>query len=268
MKRANKNPQSNAKILLLDIENMPNTAYVWGMWKQNIGKDQYVSSGVIASFAARILGAPKSQTIYEENRNLSDDTEITDKMITLINEADFVIAHNGRKFDLPKIRARAVVNGIEPPAPTKMIDTLDIAKKEFRFDANSLAFLADRLGCTKKRAHTKFPGFTLWLECMKQNDAAWREMRKYNIQDIDTLEEVYLKLRPWATQHPNMSVFQDNTDGPSCPKCGSEKVSPRGFYHTNVAVYQRYRCDCCGGWSRSRYQEKRDDKRGILSNAA
>ena len=92
-------------------------------------------------------------------------------------------------------------------------------------------------------------------------------MQEYNIQDIVTLEELYLKLRPHDTRHPNVAVYGEPTEI-TCPKCGSEDSHKRGFYRTNVGKYQRFRCNNCGGWHRSRYTEYPKEKRNALTTNA
>lgn len=77
-------------------------------------------------------------------------------------------------------------------------------------------------------------------------------MREYNIRDIVALEELYLRLRPWATNHPSMAVYAD-TDVPVCPKCGGKHLQYRGFAYTSTAKYHRLQCQDCGGWTRTRY---------------
>lgn len=253
----------NARVLLLDIETSPKVAYVWRFFKENIAPKQVLDHGHIMSFAARWLGT--KEVIYKDNRDFVEDYEVLERLIPLLDEADFVIAHNGERFDLKQIRGRALVNGFKPFSPVKVIDTLLIAKKEFGFASNSLEYLANILGVQAKKNHKKFPGFLLWAECLKNNEEAWEEMKEYNIGDIDTLEDVYLALRPWATQHPNVAVYAP-LEQPTCPKCGGIHLHKRGFAFTNVGKYQRYQCQDCGGWSRSRYQE---GKMGVnlLANA-
>ena len=63
---------------------------------------------------------------------------------------------------------------------------------------------------------------------------------------------------PYIKNHPNVGNYI-NDAVPHCPKCGSTKVEKRGFMYTNVAIYQRYRCKDCGGWSRGR-KNVREDK--------
>ena len=116
----------------------------------------------------------------------------------------------------------------------------------------------------KKSKHRKFPGHELWVECLKDNPEAWEEMKKYNIQDIKILEEVYYKMLPFMTRHPNMGVYAEK-DVIVCPKCGSENSQRRGFAYTNVGKYQRYKCMDCGGWHRSRFTEYDKDKRKALA---
>lgn len=203
------------------------------------------------SFAAKWLG--EDGIFYEDNRK-DNDKRIVERICYLLNEADMVVAHNGDNFDLKQIRARAVVHGISPPSPVKIIDTLKIAKNEFGFASNSLEYLTTILGCKiKKGGHKKFPGFELWLECLKGNKEAWEEMKEYNIDDILALEELYEKLRPWDTRHPNLAVYAENKEDIVCPKCGESHIQWRGYAYTNVGKYARYQCQACGGWGRGRY---------------
>ncbi|MNT57477.1 hypothetical protein D3C72_1948470 [compost metagenome] len=123
------------------------------------------------------------------------------------------------------------------------------------------------LGCAPKLAHKNYPGFELWLACLRGEEAAWAEMKEYNIQDILTLEEVYMKMRPWIRNHPNLGILLEH-DAPVCPKCGSTHIHHRGYTTTNAGKYRRYRCNDCGGWGRSRYTEYDPVKRKqLLVNA-
>jgi len=253
-----------AKILTIDIETSPNIAYVWGLWKQNVGLNMLKDRTYVMSYAAKWLGSDK--VLYEENRH-GDDRDLIQSLIDLLDSADIVIAHNANKFDLPTINARAVEHGIKPPSPYKVVDTLSVAKKHFRFTSNKLEFIADALGCAPKLKHQHFPGFELWLQCLKQNDKAWKEMKEYNVQDVLTLEEVYLKLRPWIKNHPNIGVL-DEQDVPVCPKCGGRHINYRGYVTTNVSKFRKFVCMDCGGWGRTRYNELAPEKRKQLTTNA
>lgn len=237
-----------AKILIIDIETAPNIAYVWGAWKQNVGQNQWVQKSHILSFAAKWLD--QDVIIYEENRK-KNDRKIVASMFKLLDEADVVVAHYGKKFDLPTIIGRGAIHGLTPPSPYIVVDTKEVASREFRLVSNSLANLCEELGLPRKSEHKKFPGFELWLGCLRGDEEAWKEMKEYNIDDVIALESLYLRLRPYIRNHPN--IGRPNSEGAlECPKCSSSSIQLRGYYTSNAGIsYHRYVCNDCGGWSRS-----------------
>lgn len=248
---ANKAPP---KILTIDIETAPTKAHVWGLWDQNIGLDMVDTEWSILSFAAKWLG--KKPIIYHDTsgrgeKNVRDDKKLLGEIWKLLDESDLVIAQNGVRFDIKKINARLVMSGFGPYSPIRVIDTLAVAKKHFGFTSNKLEWQSRYLTDTPKSKHKKFPGFELWVECLKDNPAAWAEMRKYNIQDVVATEKLYLKQRPWIDQHPNIGTFS-TTGEQVCPKCGSDHVQKSGIRVLQLGSYQRYNCQNCGAWSRGK----------------
>ncbi len=247
---------SKPKILLIDIETSPTKAFVWSLWKPTIGINQISTDWYILSFAYKWLGDSKVHSV-DSRRYPEDDARLCAALHLVLDEADFVVAHNLKKFDLPKINSRLIFHGMEPYSPVKLVDTLEIAKKKFAFTSNKLEFLANHLGCTPKSSHASFSGFALWSECMKGNDAAWDEMVDYNIQDVLVLEEVYEKLKPWAGHlHPSLAPFTDS-ERDTCPTCGSHHIQYRGYARTNQSTFARFKCNDCGAWSRSTKREGR-----------
>jgi DNA polymerase elongation subunit (family B) len=247
------------RVFIYDIETAPTEAYVWRYWNENIGHAQVKSYGRVISFAGKWLGT--DEIIYEENRGKSDKA-IIKKLIKLFDQADVVVAHNGKAFDCKTVTGRALTHNIPPPSPFKIVDTMLSAKRYFKMPRNSLECLADELGCSGKLKHKKFPGFDLWKECMAGNEEAWEEMRIYNEQDVIVLEEVYLRMRPWIADHPNMGILQEE-GRPICPKCGSgELAKPKRKHYTttNTGKYRLYVCRNCGGYARSRRTELEKEK--------
>lgn len=252
------------KILLLDIETAPILASVWRIWDQNIGLAQIKADWHLLSFAAKWLGERK--VIYQDQSStfaIENDRKLLVSIHKLLNEAEIVVAHHGKKFDLPAINARLIVSGFSPPSPYKIIDTREIAARHFRFTSNKLEFLSGVLCSKKKLAHRKFAGFDLWRECLNGNLKAWAEMRRYNIRDVEALEELYLKLRPWAINHPNCGLYDEN-EVLMCPKCGSENVSRNGFIFLTVGKFQRWKCGDCAAWGRSSKPCNTKEKRASL----
>lgn len=254
-----------ARILFLDIETAPILGNVWALWDQNVGLNQIDRDWFILSFGAKWLG--DDRVIYHDQSkaaDVEDDTALLGLLWKLLDEADIVIAHNGKQFDVKKINARLILAGLKPPSPYKVVDTLLIAKAQFKFTSNKLEYLADKLNKKyKKLPHSKFPGFALWKAVLRGDKAAWAEMRTYNEHDVLSLEELYLTLRPWDRRHPNVDVYDTDHEGSACPVCGGTHLQKRGFYFTNSGQYQRYVCMAhdCGAWSRSRYTVNTKAKR-------
>ena len=242
---------TNAKVLVLDIETAPIRAYVWGIWQQNVGTHQIQSDLFCLTWAAKWLFEDKvySGKLKAKEVINQDDKRIIEGIWRLVNEADIVIAHNGAKFDMPKLNSRFIINGLNPPLPYQIIDTLVHIRRQFGFTSNKLDYVNKLLNLERK----KDTNFELWERCMKGEGAALTEMEEYNIQDVRILEETYLMIRPWIKPHPNMGLFILDESEHRCPNCGSDKLTPQGkCYNTSANIYELMRCDNCGAASRKR----------------
>jgi uncharacterized protein YprB with RNaseH-like and TPR domain len=245
-----KEPVNNVgpKVLLLDIETLPMEAYVWGLFDQNIGLEMVKTDWSILSFSAKWLGAPENEVMYYDTRdeeNVRDDSNLVKIIHGLLDECDVTITQNGIRFDIPKLNARFIKHGLTPPSSYRNIDTMRIAKSKFGFTSNKLAYMTELL-CTKykKLDHSEFSGFKLWSECMKGNLAAFESMKKYNMYDVLSLEELYLIMAPWD-KTINFSVFNDEDLSHRC-SCGNDQFEESGFVYTNTAKFQRHKCTVCG----------------------
>lgn len=219
------------KVLVLDIE----TSYMllggWGLFNQNYGLQQVIKDWDILSFSAKWLGS-------EEN-NYYDVVDYTERGLLgilhkLLSEADFVLGHNVKRFDLKKIRARMVVEGFAPYKNVRVLDTLEIAKQEFSFTSNKLDYLTNLLcKVSKKSSHAKFAGFLLWKEFLSGNVEAIEEMRGYCRMDVESVAELYLILAPWSNKLPNFDVYTDELLDMS------EWVKD-GYHYTNLGKYEQF----------------------------
>lgn len=254
------------KVLSLDIETAPIRAAMWSMWQKGVGLNQIETDWFILSAAAKWLGEPEDDIFYKDMRgkvHTEDDTHILDMLWKLLDEADILLTQNGVKFDLPKIKARMILMGYKPFSPVKHIDTLIIAKREFNFTSNKLAYMADKL-CEKykKFDHGKFAGYELWSEMLKDNPEAFDECELYNKYDILSLEELYLKMAAWDTKHVNFNLYNENEE--HVCRCGSRAVVESGFAYTGVSKFQQYRCLDCGATTRGRVNLFSKEKRKSL----
>lgn len=230
------------KILALDIETAPIMAYVWGLWENNVALNQIHRDWFVLSFCAKFVG--EDVIYYEDQRDkepIENDKETIEAIHKLILEADILLTHNGDKFDLKKLNARFIYHGLDPIPPKQSIDTLKVARKFFAFTSNKLEYLAKYLGCAEKSDHKKFSGFSMWSECLKNNLEAYDEMMSYNIQDVETLIQIYEKLAKYDhTIHFN-SYYQQTV----CI-CGSKEFMKDGFRITKNGKHQIFRCHNCG----------------------
>jgi ribosomal protein S27AE len=254
------------RICVLDIETAPIMAYVWDIWDQNIGLEQIVQEWTIIAFSVKWLGDKKA--IYHDTggrgtKRVRDDRALMQKLWDILNEADIVVTQNGKKFDLRKIRTRMVYHGMKPFSPIKVVDTMLEAKRVLGNTSNKLLWMSEYFTENKKSTHKKFPGFILWKECMADNPAAWAEMKKYNIQDVITTEELYLILLPWMEDHPNVAAYINDIKL-RCPKCGSDQLTAEGIAYGQSAEYTRFLCGNCGYWPRTRYTQNTVNKRRSL----
>ncbi len=237
------------RILLLDIETAPHRVYAWGLWGQDIYLDQIEAPGYTLCWAAKWLGRREMQfaSVHRDGRKA-----MLKRIYRLIEEADIVVHYNGTKFDMPTLNKEFVIEGWPPPSSYKQIDLLLTARRQFRLASNKLDWVARSLGLGRKMKHK---GMELWRGCMAGDPASWRIMERYNKRDVGVLEKVYLALRSWVVNHPNVALYTGEKR-PACTNCGSLRVIRRGYYYAKSRRYRRFSCKDCGANMRARLSEK------------
>ena len=228
---------SKPKILILDIETKPATAYVWRMWDENITPEQLIDEGGMICFCAHWLGT-KEHLFYADW--IDGHSTVVKAAHKLLTEADAVVTYNGDRFDLPKLQGEFLREGLNPPPPPTSIDAIKTVKK-LGFVMNRLAYIGPLL---KIGAKVKHEGFGLWKAVMEGDEKAQRRMQKYCIQDVRLLARLYRVIRPYIKNHPHMNEQGSNT----CGACGSDKLHSRGVRRTKGFLIQRMQCQQCGAW--------------------
>jgi uncharacterized protein YprB with RNaseH-like and TPR domain len=191
--------------------------------------------------------------MYRDQRNarrIDNDKVILKEIWKLLNEADVVITQNGEKFDSPKLNARFMLNGMRPPSPYRHIDTYKLVRRVAAFTSNGLDYLTQKF-CTKykKLSHSAYPGLSLWTECIAGNKKAWAAMKEYNIHDVLSTEEFYLKIRAWAPE-TMATPFIAEKSGALCKVCGDKgRMTRQGTSFKNKFKYQNWQCQNCGKWT-------------------
>ena len=68
-------------------------------------------------------------------------------------------------------------------------------------------------------------------------------MARYNRHDVIGLEEVYLKMRPYIKNHPNLGILMDED---VCTNCGSYNLEEtEAVYFTSASKFPVFRCADC-----------------------
>lgn len=243
------------KTLLLDIENTPNIAHVWGLFDQTVSLSQLQESWHVMCFAAQWYGSTKVE-FYSDYHNGHDDMVVAAHR--LVDQADAVVHYNGTHHDMRHLRREWFVRGMLPPSPTKDIDLLSTIRSQFKFTSTKLDFVLKELGLPGKAKHS---GHDLWVRCMANDPTAWAQMKRYNIQDVKGMVPLYERALPWIRQHPNVALHNGDINDDRCPQCGGAELRREGWSYTQLARYQRYQCVACGKWSRSGKADVRVDMR-------
>lgn len=172
------------------------------------------------------------------------------------DRSDEVVTHNGNKFDIPWVRTRCLLNNVPMRPDFIPIDTCQIARTQFNFNSNSLAYIAKELGLGGKM---ETGGSNLWKKVLlgeteKENPDFWKRtllgnnpsalahMIEYCAHDVLLTEQVWGKLKPYVKAK---SHFGHATN--SCPECGSMHIIRRGRRVTVAGtIHIRFQCKECG----------------------
>lgn len=236
-------------VWVVDIETSPCIFYAWGTGKQYLTIDQLIEDWHIMSFSAKRLNAPANETEYMETRT-KNDRRLLKRLWQIFNEAEVVITQNGKKFDEPKIKARMMLLGFRPYKPFEHHDTY-LQNSDKAFTSHSLAYGTSKF-CKKhkKTKHRKFPGLSLWKECLgakvvlHPNPEAWQEMKEYNIEDVLSDEEYYINTRGWSKQSAP-KIFDGDIDR-KCVYCGELKLIVSSYKVKRSTKYKYMQCKSCG----------------------
>lgn len=246
-KRGSLNFERDAKVLCLDSENSPTLGYFYGAYDTTPIKIE--RRPVLLAISWKWLGdkgKANGKTILDFDQNdRYDDAGLVKFLWQLLDEANLVVAHNA-KFDTTMANTYFLRHGMTPPSPYKVFDTLGTARKFFHFENNKLDNLGNfLLGEGKTEVTYK----DCWYKMLEGNDKEARRaaklMDKYCRNDSDLLEQIYYRLRPWATNHPNMALLSGHLE--TCPRCGCAKgFRIRAYRKSGTQIVGvQYSCDNC-----------------------
>lgn len=251
--------EGKLKIVLWDIETSGIVATTWNLYPDAIMHENLLQDWFIICAAWKVLGENEIKTVSvldnkgRFKKDHTDDYHVIATLRKALEDVDILIHHNGDKFDVKMFNARLIIHGLPPLPHIVTIDTLKEVRKVAKFTSNRLDFLGKVL-----TGHGKIetPKGT-WLKSMSGNVDAIKTMVEYNKGDVQVLEEVYLKLRPYMKRHPQVGEKQ------ACPNCGSHHTIRRGSrMRATGTKIQENQCNHCGSYFVTVPDKEKNDKQG------
>lgn len=211
--------------LFYDIETSFCQGHFWRPgWNQNIQPHQITDYAKIISIHWSWEGEDE---VHNLDWGLSKqcDKAMLKKFIKEMDKADEIVTHNGKRFDTPWIRTRALFHEIPMRYEYNEIDTYKLCKKYLNLPSNSLAEVCKYYGLEAKKSAG---GIDTWINVVYHKDReALDHLLYYGDGDIVSLKAVFEKLRPYVKPNMNHHVEPVQVDLKIvagkffCPECGS-----------------------------------------------
>ena len=267
--------QNPHNILIYDLERVPGRAIVkhrgltiegdfWdlGSWKHTIGRrihaDDVIEWPRTICAAWRWYGENKIHFAAEWHKGGHE--AFIQTVWKAMDRADVIVGHNIVGFDNRKMLSDFMVYGIPRTSSFKAYDTLREARRA-GFESNTLDALCKRLGITAKSGAYSV---ATARAAVAGNAEARRELKSYNMGDIDASTAIYDRLRPYSSAHPHSVVGDGHAlDRVSCHACWGHDLAPNGVRLAQQILYREYRCNDCGAINQGTAHSRAAITRGV-----
>lgn len=230
--------------LFFDIETSYYVCRVWSLrYADHLSYENIIDERKVICIAYKYEGE-ESVHVLDWGVNGESEREMLEKFVSVLNDCDEAIAHNGDRFDLKVLRTRCLYYRIPMFSSYRTFDTLLKSKVYFDFASNKLDYLSRFLLGDKKLEHE---GFDLWVKVIEDGDLeALERMKQYCMKDVVLLEDVYSLLSNYVPHNTHMGVIEGKANW-SCGKCGSVDVGYRDVSVTGSGIIKRRMyCNECG----------------------
>ena len=225
--------QSEARVMVYDIETSRVLAKVWWTGKQFVGHKNLQSEPKIISICYKWMGESKIHQLTWD-KNQCDKSMLKD-FLEAYNTADMVVGQNNDRFDNRWVNARAMKHGLVFNTFIKSFDIMKQTKRLFRLPSYSMDYITKFLNVENKLSHE---GIKMWDMIESGTKAEQKEylqkMLDYNIGDIVSTEAMYVKLRKYMGHKVHFGVlaglpkYSSPTDGSVNLELLQTQVSPAG----------------------------------------
>lgn len=158
----------------------------------------------------------------------------------IYEKADVVVGHNLKKFDVKFLHVRALYHGLETVPVKRQEDTLEMCKRYFKLERNTLDYACEYFGIPTK---TEERYADLIDDCLLGDTSTWKKLSKYNNQDVYIDDLLYDKIKAYHRTHYNLNLI---TRKDACPVCQSENTIKTDYKYYRTSVKQNYKCGACG----------------------
>jgi len=227
------------KRLFFDLETSFCIGWFWRPGKQFVSANQIINNSKIISAHWSWEGEDEVHNVHW-GLDKQCDKRVLKELVKQMNKADEIIAHNGDKFDMKWVRARALAHNIPMLPYYKTIDTYKVVKRLCALPSYSLANVCKYYNLEAKK---DAGGFDTWYRIQVHKDRdALDHLLYYGDGDILSLKALFYKLQPHteASTHYAVSAGYDKYD---CPECGNNNVWHNKKYVTKAGTIQHFmRC--------------------------
>ena len=232
-----KNVNTSFKVMIYDIETSRVPAMVFWTGKTYVSHGQLKEDPKIISIAWKWLGEDEVKTLVWSKSHC--DKKLVKDFLLEYNKANMVIGQNNDKFDNRWVNARAAKHGLHINTMIKSFDIMKQAKRLFRLPSYSMAYMAKYFGVTNKQSHEGIHMWDMIQDGTKEEQAEYlQKMVDYNVGDIITTEELYLRLRKYMGHKVHKGVFTGKPKW-TCPNCGGSNVGIHSTQVTPAGTIQR-----------------------------
>lgn len=170
--------------------------------------------------------------------NKFNDIEIYEKAWLLINEADIVVGHNFKAFDMQVLNDGFMKHHIALPKQPKIDDSFYMSKNNKRGLCHKLDYVSQRFFKTGKLNEINND---VHNAAMDGCPIALGIMKRYGNGDIDLTEDYFIRAVPYSKVIPKNILSPDDT----CPVCAKKLNIVSYITVAGIKkIFKYFRCDC------------------------
>lgn len=190
----------NKKIIVrgFDLETSPALFYGWSTGMQYVGANQLKTGTetkiITAQYKDYLIDKKSKYLTWDwHGKQGGNDESLVEEFTRIINQADIVIAQNGKSFDIKVLQERAKALGLPPVNIDFTIDTLTASRSSFRTMSHKLDYRSKQYGLGGKDKME----LQDWIQVVEGNEKALNKMIKYGLKDNDDTEIIFWRELPY-----------------------------------------------------------------------